>query len=196
LSCGGLAQAELITIKISGYVTSVSDDNKHFGGQIAFGTPITGTYTYDSATLDSNPSLTVGDYQNNNSSTGISLNVGGFNFKTDPTNVNFLVEILNDDGIIPVDAYLLRSYHNLPLSNGTLVQYINWDIHDYTAMALSSDSLPLGAPDLSELSDNALSIFRDRDYGITATITSATPEPTTAFLLGFGMMLAGKKLRR
>jgi hypothetical protein len=196
LCCGGLARAELITIAISGQVTKVSDKYNRFGGQISVGTPITGTYTYDSATLDSNPSLTVGDYRNYNSSTGISLYIGEYAFKTNPASVNFLVEVCNNQPL-GSDSYLLHSQNNLPLSDGTPVQYIRWQLDDPTGTILSSDALPLTSPDLSKWQSwFGLSIGTDRNFGITATITSATPEPATAFLFGLGLILARKKLRR
>ena len=109
--------------------------------------------------------------------------------------VNFLVSVGN--WASGTDNYGLISYNNLPLSDGTPVQYINWQLDDPTGTVLSSDVLPLTAPDLSKWQSwFGLSISTDRNFGISATITSATPEPATAFLFGLGIILARKKLRR
>jgi len=190
LCWSGLAQAQLITIAISGHVTSVSDFSSQLGGQIHIGDAITGTYTYDSATPDSDPSGN-GDYWHYSSPTGISLNIRGINFRTDPINVNFLVEVGNS-------YYLLRSYHNLPLSNGTPVQHISWQLTDPTGSGLSSDALPLAAPDLSKWVGNRLSITgpdcSPQYFSIGATITSASiPEPASAFVLGLGTLLIRRR---
>jgi hypothetical protein len=48
------------------------------------------------------------------------------------------------------DVYLLRSYNNLPLSNGAFVEHILWQIQDRTASALSSTDLPQTPPNLSD----------------------------------------------
>ncbi|MGA2071204.1 MAG: PEP-CTERM sorting domain-containing protein [Sedimentisphaerales bacterium] len=195
LFCGGLAQAEWITIAISGYVTSVSDENKHFGGQIAIGTPITGTYTYDSAIPDSYPSdFSYGQYWNYTPPAGVSLNVGGLNFRTNPDNVEFAVTVNNNN--LGEDSYSIWSTKNLSLSDGTLVQSISWYLNDPTGTALSSDALPLTMPDLSKWGYNSLNISTDRTFGISATITSATPEPATAFLFGLGLILARKRFSK
>jgi hypothetical protein len=187
-------QAEMITIAITGQITGVSDQYGHLENKIHVSDTITGTYTYDSAMLDSNPSSTVGDYMYNASPAGISLNCGGFNFRTNPDDVDFLVEILNNDGIRNYDGYLLRSYNNLPLSNGALVNHISWQLDDSTGTALSSEALPFTAPDLGRWNSNVLQIFNDNDFGISATITSAVlvPEPATLLLFGIGTLLLRK----
>lgn len=189
-------RADLITIKISGYVTSVSDQYNHFGGQITAGTqitgtPITGTYTYDSAISG------LGSYQYSASPAGISVTVGDFNFQTNPANVDFSLGVENGYLALP-DYYGLISRRNLPLSNGTSVQFISWQLYDPTGTALSSDAFPLTAPDLNKWASNSLNITHDRDFGIQATITSAVlvPEPATAFLFGLGLMLIRKRFSK
>jgi hypothetical protein len=190
LCCGGLARAELITIAISGQVTSVSDQYNHFGGQIHVDAPITGTYTYDTSALDSNPSLTLGDYEYNASSVGIWLTVEGFDFKTNPSQVSFHIGVYEDSLGIE-DQLVIGSHHNMPLPDDALVQHIIWQLNDSTATALSSDSLPLTAPDLTKWNSNVLNISTDRNFGITATITSAVliPEPCSLLLLTAGLAL-------
>ena len=193
-------KAELITINISGYVTSISDPYNHFGGQIVAGTsitgtPITGTYTYDSSVPDSYPSdFSYGQYWNYTTPAGISLNIGEFKFETNPANVEFSVTVNNDD--LGVDRYSIWSTKNLSTPNGTMVQNIAWNLSDSAGTALSSDALPLIAPDLSKWHYNNLVISHDRDYGIQATITSATPEPATMFLFGLGLMFVRKRFSK
>ena len=56
--------AELITIVIEGTVTSLIDDGSGDGwldGKINIDDPVTGTYTYDTLTADTNPLSQVGD---------------------------------------------------------------------------------------------------------------------------------------
>ena len=103
-------QAEDITIGLTAEVRLVDDPHGMLSGHVNVGDSLTGMYTYDSCTPDSNPDVTVGDYQHSNAPYGIFLTVGGLDFQTDPTNVDFLVEILNRAR----DNYLLRSYNNLP----------------------------------------------------------------------------------
>jgi hypothetical protein len=184
-------RAELITIAISGQVTGVSDEHGHFGGQIHVGDTITGTYTYDSATLDSYPEdLTYAKYLNYSAPTGISLYVDGFNFGTNPNNVEVGITIRNDD--FGEDRYTFGSNHNLSLPDGTSVQHLFWELDDPTGTALSSDALPLTAPDLSRWSSNVLSISTDRDFSINAVVTSAIPEPATLFLTVLGLIVVRK----
>ncbi|MCX5632196.1 MAG: PEP-CTERM sorting domain-containing protein [Phycisphaerae bacterium] len=183
-------RADLITIAISGQVTGVSDQHNHFGGQIHVGDTITGTYIYDTAAY---PGPSSGQYWHYSAPAGISLYVGDFNFKTDSTNVEFYLGIGNN-GPFGEDIYVITSNHNLPLSNGTLVQFIDWILNDPTGTALSSDALPLTAPDLSSWSSNVLSISTDRDFSISAVVTSATlvPEPATLLLTVLGLILIRK----
>ncbi len=147
-----------ITVAITGTVRSVDDFPGVLGGAINPGDTITGFYTYDSATPDSNSLETVGDYWHTTAPFGISLTVAGLTFQTDPNNVSFLVEIVNDHapGIPPTDNYVLHSYNNLfavsvpdELGPGPM-NVISWQLDDPTALALSSTDLPTTPPVLSD----------------------------------------------
>ena len=81
-----------VKISFTGTVTQVDDRSNLLYGNVKVGTPITGEYTYRLPTKDTNTDQTVGDYPHDKKAFGITVNVGGFVFKTDPKNVNFLVE--------------------------------------------------------------------------------------------------------
>jgi hypothetical protein len=185
------AKATLITIQIEAVVDSVDDSGNYLEGQINPGDIITGFYTYESTTPDSNPLATIGRYEHHVPPHGIFLSVEGFDFETDPANVDFLIEITND--YPPNDDYFLLSHSNLPLSNGVLVDSISWWLYDPTGSALSTDALPVTAPLLNDWQGNHLRLEGDRTFLIDAHVTSAIPEPTTFLLLGLGGLLLRKR---
>jgi hypothetical protein len=190
--CPSLAKATLITIEIEGVVDSVWDTGNYLEGKIEAGDTITGYYTYDLSTPDSNPLIEVADYHYRATPCGISLSIADFEFKTDPASVNFLVEITNN--YPPNDDYFLLSRNNIPLSNGTLVDSISWWLYDPTGSALSSDALTVTAPTLDDWQSNLLRLYGERaGYIIDAHVTSAIPEPATILMLGFGSLLLRKR---
>lgn len=108
------AQATLITIEITAEVDSVDDPSGYLEGNISAGDTITGTYTYESTTPDSSPlDPIVGHYYHYSSPSGISLTVGAFDFRTDPSNVYFHVLIVNDNQSGD-DIYGVDSQNNVP----------------------------------------------------------------------------------
>ena len=151
LSSGNL-RAEIIEIRITGKITGIDDRRGLLEGQLSAGDIITGRYTYDSSTPDSSALATVGIYQHSIVPYGVTLSAGGFIFQTDPDNVDFLLEVLNNH--TGQDGYLLRSYNNLPLSNGVEVFHISWQLDDYSSTALSSDALPITPPVLEDWIDH------------------------------------------
>ena len=197
------AQAELITIAITATVDAMHDDGNYLEGKVHVGDSITGTYTYESTTPDSSPDdPTVGNYWHYSPPCGVSLTVGGFDFRTDLSNVNFLVGVGNDGGGGENDGYWICSYNNLPLSNGTYVDCISWDLQDRTNTALSSDALPTTAPILSQWQTNFLTFGggagKSNSFAIASHVTSAEliPEPATFLLLGLGGILMRKRNRQ
>lgn len=194
----GLPKAEAypVIIEIEATVDIVSDNNNYLEGKINVDDIITGYYIYESTTPDSSPSDPVqGNYWHYEPPAGISLTVGGFDFVTDPCNVEFSVYIRNNN-LSGDDIYGVESWNNLPLSNGTSVDFIYWQLNDNTATALMNDSLPTTAPILDDWTSNIFNIIGDTSceggtFGIVAHVTTAeiVPEPTTILLLCFGTLL-------
>jgi hypothetical protein len=159
----------MVTFNFAARVRYINDPENVFGGSIMPGTILIGHYTYDLSTIDTNESPTVADYWHRGANThgaGIEVTGGGFTFKTDPNNTEFLVEILNDHvfnyvtGPQTEDVYLLRSYKNLPLNGEHTVSHISWQLNDKTATALSSIGLPIVPPVLENW---------DQSYGFDIT---------------------------
>ena len=191
-------EATLIAIEIEAVVVDVRDQAGYLEGKIKPGDIITGWYTYDTSTPDSNPLSQVGDYEHRIPTCGIFLSAGRFNFETGPTDIDFLLEIVNDSisgGLH--DAYGLISYNNLPLSNGTLVDEISWWLGDLSATALSSISLPTTPPSLPDWETNVLHLYGFKDtFHIFAEVTSAIPEPATILLFGVGALILRLTMRK
>lgn len=150
------AHAEPICIDFKGEVRAVYDNSNLLGGEVTVGDAVTGTYTYESSTPDTNYLQTVGDYQHFTSPFGITVNIGDLVFRTDPNDVEFLVEIVNDHGQTPRDNYLLRSYNNLFDVSAPGDEYenpdnhISWQLDDPTATAITSIDLPSSPPILTK----------------------------------------------
>ncbi len=192
------ANATLVTIYIEGVVDSVHDYGNYLEGKVNVGDPITGYYTYDTATPDTNPSEWIGDYWHYSPPAGILLTTGGFEFETDPGHVQFLLSVGNAGGPYSMDNYLVRSYGNLPLSNGVALSTISWQLDDSTGTALDSDAIPMGPPDLTEWEVYpSLCLEADRMYVVRGHITQAIPEPATLSLIALGAFgLAARKTRK
>lgn len=143
-------QSTAVTMQILAVISDVDDANDVLGGAIVVGDTITGTYTYDTDTEDSNHAATVGDYRHTSSPYGIFLNINGYEFKTDLNDVDFLMELANDHGATPRDNYLLRSYNNAPAGLNVSVDHISWQLDDDTATALDSIDMPTNPPVLAD----------------------------------------------
>jgi hypothetical protein len=192
----GSLRAELITIYLTAEVTALDDRDNLLESKVSIGDIITGSYSYGSDTLDTNPLDEAGEYWHYSPPYGISLNVGGFVFQTDPQNVDFLVAVVNDH-LNEYDLYLLQSYINLPLTNGVHVGYISWQLDDYSATALSSVALPTTPPVLGDWEFNNLNIVLGQYASVVmhARVTNAVPEPATVLLLALGSLIIARRRR-
>jgi hypothetical protein len=187
--CAQICSAgSVLSIAITATVRTVDDFNDILAGAVQPGDTVTGVYTYDPDTPDSNPFAFVGDYSHTNAPYGIALTVNGLSFRTDTNNVNFLVEIVNDygPGIPPTDNYLLRSYNNVFAISapggffGQAFNHIAWQLDDPTAGALSSTDLPTTPPVLTDwqsLAGLQISSFGETMFFIRADVTAADLVP-------------------
>jgi len=193
LYCGGLAQAEPITIQISGNVTSAS--GSALPSTIYKDVTFTGTYTYDSSAI-----VSAGGHHWQDAPYGITLSLGGYQFETAPNQIGqFDMWIMNDysaNGVM--DYYLVRSFENISTSSlGLTDNSIIWEILDTTHTALSSDALPVTAPSLANWDYNVLEISGYGNGGLTiwGTVTQATlvPEPVTGILMAMGVFFLKRR---
>src|SRR5262249_7059415 len=90
------ASCARVKIEISATVTLVDDADNLLNNAVAAGDIVTGIYTYDSFAVDSNPLIEVADYRYTTAPNGIRLNVNGLNFGTNPADVDFLLEVVNN----------------------------------------------------------------------------------------------------
>ena len=178
--------AEPICIAITAEVAYVDDYGDILDGAINVDDVITGVYVYESTTPDTNSASTVGDYWHTTAPFGITLNAGGLIFSTDPNNVEFLVEIVNDHGSpMARDNYLLRSYSNIFDVGSNIETHIAWQLDDPTTTALSSQTLPTLPPVLTDWqSIFGLTIDSESEFFIRAHVTTAklcgkTPQKVT-----------------
>ena len=152
------ARGKGVTIFFTAKVGQVRDDHRLLDGSIKAGGMVTGCYTFDPGVRDSNDDPTVGDYRHRAGGYGILLRVGNYLFKTDPSDVDFLVEVVCRPGR---HNYLLRSYNNLvfgPRLTEVCVDHVAWQLDDPRGKALTGDALPLDPPRLAAW---------DSDFGLT-----------------------------
>ena len=171
------ANCAQMKIEISATVSEVIDPDNLLNNAIAPGDIITGVYAYNSFAVDSNPLPQVGDYHYMTAPNGIRLRVNGITFATDPADVDFLLEVVNN--YENSDNYVLHSYNNLfdVSATGTLVMnFIDWQLDDPTQTALSSAALPRNPPVLSDWQSPfglSISSMGDDSFLIRANVTSA-----------------------
>lgn len=160
---------ESVTINLTAVVTEVVLGRPDVPiGDIAPGSIITGSYTYNPKTKDTGQGPEIGIYRHTQSPYGIHLNMGFF-IETDPTNVLFDITVINDSNS---DSYTVTSHNNVGTEPGPGVQTITWRLG---GTALSNDQLTKDAPVLSSWDSNELIVEGREDafYRIVSHVTQA-----------------------
>lgn len=148
-------KTQLVTVSLTAIVETVDDSFGILCSDVAVGDVITASYTYNPLTSDSNALDYVGDYEHTAAPAGLQVDLGGAVAATDPANVLFLLELVNDFPGDGSDNYLLRSYNNLPMECGSPVGHVAWQLDDPTGTALTSTALT-AAPRISQPSAPSL----------------------------------------
>ncbi len=178
LACSpATASGARVRVDITATVRVVDDPENILNNAVAPGDTVTGTYTYDSSAVDSNPLLQVADYRYTTAPNGIRLTINGLSFATDPANVDLIIELA--DNYQERDNFVLISYNNLfaVSAPGPVVSnIISWQLDDPTQTALSSVALPRRPPVLADwqsIFGLDISSFGDSQFHIRADVTSA-----------------------
>lgn len=206
-ACGSsVASASPITFSFTGEVTQdpLLDPADPFGGTITLGAALTGSYTFESTTADSDPSINGGSYTSVGGTLSVSiggtallaadlLNVGlGNNFSGSDF---YTVSSRNTSGPDPFDVTL-----TLQDLQGTV----------FSDALLSSDAPPFAAFELTSLL--LMGTFGGNQVEIGGRLTSLTcttgcgpagapgsavvPEPSTVSLVSVGLAALRLRIRR
>ena len=169
--------ADQIIVNFSGRVTSVGDPYMYIpSGAIEIGDILQGSYSYDTDTLDSDPSPNKGSYLYTTNPYGITVYLNEYTFASVPDTPTFYMLIgdsVYDGPNPPHDYYYAQSRNNLPGPFiGIPVALMRVTLRDYTMKALSNDSLPETAPNPNDWPDNHHVIIYGYDamYVIIANI--------------------------
>ncbi|HEV8145236.1 MAG TPA: hypothetical protein VGP79_02585, partial [Bryobacteraceae bacterium] len=150
------ALAGPLFFNFTGTVNSTNfDPSDPFGGSIGFGTPITGTYVFDSTTPDSDPSASSGSYQHAGAPYGLTINIGGNVFSTN----DFLaINVLNSAGFDQYGVLACSGGSGACFSGDLTVSIL---MQDSTGTALASDLLPLTAPSVAAFQSRTIAFNRN-----------------------------------
>jgi cysteine-rich repeat protein len=147
-----------LTFYLAGRLTSLLDPGNIFGGQFGVGSQFSGRYTYNPTTIDSNTATDVGDYNHTTTGYGITVNLQGWTFRTNPTTVNFLYEVVNRT---TGGAMVMHSYNNVSAPSVTGIDHISWQLD------ASSGSTPFPSDAILTQCPNVLAFTQP--FGLTIT---------------------------
>lgn len=180
------ASAELITFDFTATVKSVSDASDLLDDSVHVGTPITGSYTFDSS-APGTPTSISSSYDMGTPGCGVETQVGRYLLRTGGQDPSLRITLENDS-INQRDAYTVMGWGDVvtepTLMIGALVPV---SLTDPTQTALSSTALPLTPPDLNSYSGRINYIVFEpvgggplasvRSYVETLTLRGPTPIP-------------------
>ncbi len=192
LACCPTARADLVTFAFTGEVDFVMDSSNLLGGNVVIGTPISGTYTFDSTTADASPDPRFGGYIGAVQMLDGTLGPFAYSGPSGPENRIGISNLSTDDSYSAIIGAMLQ---------GHLVQF-SVSIADDEAAIFTTDALPLVPPSLQVLeSKNIGFVAEDIGLNVHGQLTSLTRIPEPIFsggvaLIGVLFMRRGARSRR
>ncbi len=183
----GVSRAGPITWEFSGEIFFVSDANDLLGGAVVEGTPFSGSFTFESAIMDSDPEPLLGLYED--VVLDVHGQIGDLVF-SGPLEGGFIA--IRNSG---TDRYLLDT------DVAFLGERLDFALDAGGSSALFADtSLPLAPPDFASIGSRLTLTIVDRtevlDFAIAGSVSVLIPEPATALLVAGAIALASVKRRR
>ncbi len=182
LAFSGVTQAATITASFSGHVIGGSFVlPPELVGLVAIGSPVTGTFSYDSEAPDTNPLTTRADYMQP-AGLGIFVDVGGASISTDPAGTEYFVQVLDEHplgsaGGAPVDRFALISNSNTVLAPASVAP------HQLQIFFSSSNPAGIQSESLSELTNALMDDSLIFGYGQIATTATQQPKVFIGFAI-------------
>lgn len=147
------AMAEIVRVKLTARVTQLGDSGA-FEGKIVLGQRLSGTYVYNTDTPDQSDNPSYGQYHTYPSEARVRFVSGGLVFESaQPQEIVINVEPPTSS----VGEFLINSYNNEPLSNGTNIEHI-WVRFRGVGDLTQSTALPAGLPDLADYPESEVMI--------------------------------------
>ena len=186
---GGQSQSQcgasnMVTFNVNATVREIYDYDNVLSNAIHVGDPITGSYTFNTNTPDSDSTPEYGFYQHTPGSGnyGFDITIANTNLKTNPSTDNFNIIIANANGNITWDSYGVDNFGaQQPFLNGTVVDNMGIYLDDPSGTIVNSTNLTDQPPALtgSGYKDLHIGGMRATPYysyfSIVATVDSITP---------------------
>jgi hypothetical protein len=189
------ASAGLVTFSYAGTINQVGalDPASPFPDPVDFGTPFTGTYTFDDSAPNTAPDPTTsGSYASPLGT--LTLNLAGLSF----TFTGISIGLNHIPGVF--DFYSVVFAENPTDDNPTGIQ-LSLSLQDFSGTALGSTALPLLPPSLSLFDTSNAFFFTDTIDGNQVDVGGsldalAIPEPPAPIVPVIAAALAASWLRR
>lgn len=177
------AAAAPVTFQFSGHLEEIAalDPSSPFPDPVVFGTPFTGSYTFDGLATDGVPAdPNTGSYASAGPPYAFNLSLAGLGFAFGAVDIG-----IANDYPGPLDQYLVTYAENPSGANITGV-LLEITLQDFSGTAFSSDALPLVPPTLTDFVVRRF-FFTDTIDGnqvevagvIDALAVAAVPEPSS-----------------
>ncbi len=146
--------------------------------------PMSGSFIFDSSTLDSNGSANTGRY--NGTIQSLSVSVGNYTATYSPG--TSFIRVVNNPGV--GDTYHVEVTNLIgPLVNGRAPSSFEITLGNPTGAAFTNDHLPTAPPSLSSFSSNSWRlIFGATGHRVQGALNSLVPLPAAVWLFGAGLV--------